>query len=159
MRSHRNYLTVLQAMQFIYKYLIHCCCVFWKLIVKLAAVRWNRCNFKGGGQNVTYWEAQNPLPPSPCLWSQFARRVVATCTYLASAVLCLNLPWCFASGSVFLSALTCRRDLQDFIKMLLKTVFFHLFTEVDYIVFELKVHSCENCFIHNPHPSNNKELS
>lgn len=62
-------------------------------------------------------------------------------------------------GQYFYQALTFRRDLQDFIKMFLKTVFFHLFTEVDYIVFELKVHSCENCFIHNPHPSNNKELS
>lgn len=66
----------------------------------------------------------------------------------------LHLVWLY-----FYQALTCIRVCQYLIKMLLKTAFFHLFTEADYIVFELKVHSCENCYIHNSHPSNKKELS
>lgn len=58
--------------------------------------------------------------------------------YFASPVICLHSPQCFASGSaVFLSSINMHKGLPVLIKMLLKTAFFHLFIEADYIVFEL----------------------
>lgn len=90
--------------------------------------------------NATCWGTQAPLPlPSACDLSLQGWLVSFGTGYIL-----LNLPYALTHHSVlhlgwlyFYQALKCTRVCQYLIKMLLKTAFFHLFTEADYMVFEL----------------------
>lgn len=107
-------------------------------VLKIPALVWNKHFFWRRWSKCNMLRSTGPLSPFP-VFVNHLQGWWLSCIYIL-----LHLSHALIYYSVlhlgqlyFYQALTCIRVCQYFIKMLLKTAFFHLFIEADYIVFEL----------------------